>query len=41
MFAQWVTCVYIKTKRGKKASAASRDSFPFGYFLVAEKPGNV
>lgn len=37
--AQWLAEVFIKTKMGKRASATSRDRFPFGYFLVAEKPG--
>jgi len=28
----------IRTKLGKKVSAATREGFPFGYFLVAQKP---
>ena len=38
MFVQWLTTLYLKTKSGKRASARSRGSFPFAYFLVAEKP---
>lgn len=37
VFTQWFTLSFIRTKFGKKVSEATRDSFPFGYFLVAEK----
>jgi len=37
MFAQWVTSCFIKTKIGKKVSKATSNSFPLGYFLIAEK----
>jgi len=35
--AQWLTSVYLTTKKGRRASAVSRDTFPLGYFLVAER----
>lgn len=38
IFAQWFTSVFIRTGLGKKISATTRNTFPFGYFLVAEKP---
>ena len=38
MFTQWLTACFIKTKMGRRASAASREAFPFAYFMVAEKP---
>ncbi len=37
LFAQWLTASFIKTKLGRKVSEATRGSFPFGYFLIAEK----
>lgn len=37
MFAQWFTAWFIKTRLGKKVSGATKDDFPLGYFLVAEK----
>jgi len=36
--AQWVTSGFVRTKLGKKVSDATARSFPFGYFLIAEKP---
>lgn len=36
-FAQWITCSFIKTTIGKKASKATMKSFPLGYFLIAQK----
>jgi hypothetical protein len=36
-FAQWLTSSFIKTKFGKKISAATSNNFPLGYFLIAEK----
>jgi SAM-dependent methyltransferase len=36
--AQWFTSVFIRTKFGRKVSEATRDNFPLGYFLIAEKP---
>ena len=38
LFAQWLTLGFIRTKFGKKFSGATSSSFPFGYFLIAEKP---
>jgi SAM-dependent methyltransferase len=38
MFAQWLTAAFIKTKLGRKVSEETKRSFPFGYFLIAEKP---
>lgn len=38
MFSQWFTSAFIRTKLGKKISEATREAFPFGYFLVAAKP---
>jgi hypothetical protein len=37
MFAQMLTMFFVKTKFGAKVSEATKDSFPFGYFLVAKK----
>src|SRR5262249_24448617 len=34
-----LTRFVIRTKLGKKVSQPTRDGFPFGYFLVAQKPG--
>ena len=36
--AQWLALSFVKTKFGGKVSEATRDSFPFAYFLIAEKP---
>ena len=36
--AQWFMLGFIRTKFGKKVSDATGSSFPFGYFLIAEKP---
>jgi len=38
MLVQWLTLSFIKTKFGKKVSEATKDNFPFAYFLIAEKP---
>jgi len=38
MFSQWFTSAFVRTKLGRKISEATREGFPFGYFLVAEKP---
>ncbi|MCZ4313795.1 class I SAM-dependent methyltransferase [Comamonadaceae bacterium G21597-S1] len=42
LFVQWATFKIIDTKLGKKISDATKDSFPLGYFLVAQKraPGD-
>jgi 2-polyprenyl-3-methyl-5-hydroxy-6-metoxy-1,4-benzoquinol methylase len=37
--AQWLTAAFVRTKVGKMVSDATHDSFPFGYFLIAGKPG--
>lgn len=37
MFAQRLTSCFVKTRFGKKVSETTSDSFPFGYFLIAEK----
>src|SRR5262249_6078777 len=38
LLAQACTSAFIGTRLGRKVSAATGESFPFGYFLVAEKP---
>ncbi|HEY5478681.1 MAG TPA: class I SAM-dependent methyltransferase [Gaiellaceae bacterium] len=38
VLAQWLTAGFTKTRFGRKVSRASGHSFPFGYFLIAEKP---
>lgn len=38
-FGQWVTALFIRTRIGAKVSKATKEKFPLGYFLVAEKPG--
>jgi SAM-dependent methyltransferase len=38
MFTQWLTLFIIRTKLGKRVSEATKDNFPLGYFLIAEKP---
>lgn len=38
LLAQAVTSAFVRTRLGRKVSAATGESFPFGYFLVAEKP---
>ena len=38
LVAQWFMLGFIRTKLGRKMSDATNRSFPFGYFLVAEKP---
>jgi SAM-dependent methyltransferase len=37
-FAQWLTARFLATRFGRKVSEATREDFPFAYFLVAEKP---
>jgi SAM-dependent methyltransferase len=37
LFAQFITFSFIKTSIGKKVSDATMYSFPFGYFLIAQK----
>ena len=37
MFTQWLILTFIQTKLGRKISDATKNEFPFGYFLVAEK----
>lgn len=41
MFAQWLTLSTLRTRLGRKVSAASRRRFPLGYFLVAAKPSTA
>lgn len=36
-FSQWLMSQFLKTKFGSKVSQQTRDKFPLGYFLVAEK----
>ena len=38
MFSQWLTARFIRTRFGKRLSESTSASFPFAYFLVAEKP---
>ncbi len=35
--AQWLTRLFVRTRLGRRISEASREGFPFAYFLVAEK----
>ncbi len=37
-FSQWTTAAFVRTQLGRKFSKATRQSFPFGICLVAEKP---
>lgn len=37
-FAQWCAWNFTRTGFGKKISDATSRAFPFGYFLIAEKP---
>ena len=37
-FSQWAAAGFIRTPLGRKFSKATRQSFPFGICLVAEKP---
>ena len=39
LFVQWCAWNFIRTSVGKKVSDATSRVFPFGYFLIAEKPG--
>lgn len=41
VFSQWITAYFIRTKYGAKVSQATRQSFPLGYFLIAEKSCKV
>lgn len=36
-FSQWLMSKFLKTKFGSKVSKHTRNRFPLGYFLVAEK----
>lgn len=36
--AQWLASSFRRTRRGKRLSTATGMNFPFGYFLVAQKP---
>ena len=36
--AQWLTARFIATRLGRRCSESSRQAFPLGYFLVAQKP---
>jgi hypothetical protein len=38
VFAQWFTSAFVRTTLGKRMSEATREAFPFGYFMVAAKP---
>jgi SAM-dependent methyltransferase len=38
LVAQWFMLGFIRTKFGKKVSETTSKFFPFGYFLIAEKP---
>lgn len=38
VFSQWLTAGFTRTRFGRKVSRATGHSFPFGYFLIAEKP---
>jgi len=38
LFAQWCAWSFVRTGFGKKVSDATSQAFPFGYFLIAEKP---
>jgi SAM-dependent methyltransferase len=38
IFTQWLAGAFVRTGVGKRASESTRANFPFGYFLVAEKP---
>lgn len=35
--SQWLTATFINTRTGKKRSERTKDNFPFGYFLIAQK----
>ena len=37
IFTQWIAMMFIKTKFGARQSTKTASSFPFGYFLIAEK----
>lgn len=37
-FVQWITAAVVRTGFGKRVSRGTAADFPFGYFLVAEKP---
>lgn len=38
LLVQRLTALFVRTGLGKKVSDATKTVFPFGYFLVAEKP---
>ena len=35
--AQWITSVFVSTNLGRNISRVTGQSFPFGYFLIAQK----
>jgi SAM-dependent methyltransferase len=37
LFTQWATFYFVRTTIGKKVSVATMNSFPLGYFLIAQK----
>ena len=39
MFTQWLALTFVRTGFGARISRGTAGNFPFGYFLVAEKPG--
>ena len=39
LISQWLALRFVRTKLGKKISAATSKNFPLGYFLVVEKTG--
>lgn len=38
VFVQWATLRFIGTRLGRKVSRSTSRAFPFGYFLIAERP---
>ena len=38
VLAQWFTGAVLRTRLGRKVSNRTSAGFPFGYFLVAQKP---
>ncbi len=38
VFVQWATSRFVRARLGRKVSRSTSRKFPFGYFLVAEKP---
>ncbi|MEO8003689.1 MAG: class I SAM-dependent methyltransferase [Betaproteobacteria bacterium] len=35
---QWITSIFLATRLGKRISRSTAETFPYGYFLVAQKP---